>query len=146
MVKIDAQLIGIFFIILNVFILLVLVPLPILVGIYVYKDAHIRRMDVAFWTLLSVLLPCLIGFIIFLFARNKYPSDYCPKCDSVIKADWQTCPVCAAPLPQQENSQLFTQKQLKKHGLLAGAIFLSLLTMFTLAILFLSDTYIYSIM
>ena len=163
----EMQIIGIIFIFLNVLILFLLVPLPILVGVYVYKDAHHRRMDVAFWTILSVLLPCLIGFIIYLFARGKYTSplcpqcnepvqqscsacphcgftlkDTCPQCGTVVEADWQNCPVCSGQLPEQRKAVPLLQQKERLGWLVGGAILLSLLTMVTMAILFLSNTYI----
>lgn len=105
-----------------------IIAIPILIGVYVYRDAAGRGMNAALWTLIAVLAPALVGFIIYLLVRGSYsdlqcPScantiieQYvvCPKCGAKLKAscsncglpvesDWTVCPKCAAQLPQQTN-------------------------------------------
>lgn len=41
-----------------------LICIPVLVGVYVYRDANSRGMNAALWTLIAILAPALIGFII----------------------------------------------------------------------------------
>lgn len=38
--------------------------IPVLIGVYVYQDASDRGMNSVLWTLVAVLAPSLIGFII----------------------------------------------------------------------------------
>ena len=59
------------------FFLMIIVALlvPILVGIYVYRDAKTRNMDALLWTLVSMLIPGLLGLIIYLIIRNNYTNQ-----------------------------------------------------------------------
>ena len=57
----------------------VIVLLPILVGIYVFRDAKSRGMNAAMWTLIAILVPSLIGFIIYLLVRGSYSNRRCPQ-------------------------------------------------------------------
>ena len=45
-------------------VLLVLLLIPILIGVYVYRDAKRRQMNAVVWTLVAMLAPTFIGFII----------------------------------------------------------------------------------
>ena len=100
--------------------------IPILIGVYVYRDAARRGMNAALWTLIALLAPTFIGLIIYLLVRSNY-SDLtcpacaervteqyvvCPKCGTKLKAScagcgfptepgWTVCPRCAVPLPEQ---------------------------------------------
>lgn len=48
------------------FMLMIIVALlPLLIGVYVYRDAKRRGMNAALWTLIAILAPSLIGFIIY---------------------------------------------------------------------------------
>ena len=111
----------------TVFMLMVLV-LPVLVGVYVYRDAKRRRMNAALWTLIAILAPSLIGFIIYLLIRGNYSNlkcprcgtgvteqyvvcpkcgvkfhPSCPNCSTPVEADWKVCPKCAQPLPSMQD-------------------------------------------
>lgn len=111
--------------IIPILILLVL-GVPILIGVYVYRDATQRDMNALLWTLIAVFAPSLIGFIIYLIVRGNY-SDLrcshcgipvteqyvvcpkcgvklkpsCPNCSTPVEPDWKLCPRCASPLPEQ---------------------------------------------
>lgn len=113
------------FIILLILVLLVL-GIPILIGVYVYRDATRRGMNALLWTLVAVFAPSLIGFIIYLIVRGNY-SDLkcpqcgtpvteqyvvcpkcgvklktsCPNCSAPVELDWKLCPRCASTLPEQ---------------------------------------------
>ena len=55
------------------FMLMIIVALlPLLIGVYVYRDAKRRGMNAALWTLIAILAPSLIGFIIYLLVRGNY--------------------------------------------------------------------------
>lgn len=102
--------------------------LPILVGVYVYRDAKRRNMNAPLWTIIAILAPSLIGFIIYLLVRGNYSNLKCPRCDATVaehyvvcpkcgaklkpscpncstpvELDWTICPKCAQPLPEIQN-------------------------------------------
>lgn len=53
------------------FIVIAIITIPIIIGHYVYKDATSHNMKALTWALIAALVPSLIGFIIYLFVRNK---------------------------------------------------------------------------
>lgn len=121
--------------------LAVLIVVPILVGVYVFRDASRRGMNAALWTLIAVLVPILVGFIIYLLVRGNYPDlkcpqcgtqvreSYvscpqcgarlkasCPNCSAPVEPDWKVCPRCASPL-SQDSSNIQTPVRKKDRGL-----------------------------
>lgn len=89
-------------VIVNLVVLLVLLgvglALPIAIGVYVYRDATRRGMNAAMWTLIALLAPSLIGFIIYLLIRGSYSDLECPNCKTPIKEDYVRCPKCGSKL------------------------------------------------
>lgn len=71
---------------------------PILIGVYVYRDAKRRGMNALVWTLIALFAPSLIGFIIYLLVRNSYSDLECPCCQTTIKDEYVLCPKCGAKL------------------------------------------------
>ena len=71
---------------------------PILIGVYVYRDAKRRGMNALVWTLIALFAPSLIGFIIYLLVRNSYSDLECPRCQTTIKDEYVLCPKCGAKL------------------------------------------------
>lgn len=109
-------------------IMLVVLCVPILIGVYVYRDAERRGMNGLLWALVAVFVPLLIGLIIYLLVRGNYSELKCPRCSAPVKEeytvcpscgaklrpscpncsapvepDWKVCPKCAQPLPEVEN-------------------------------------------
>jgi len=88
--------------ILSIFNLLILLSVflivPILIGVYVYRDANRRGMNALVWTLITLFAPSLIGFIIYLLVRSSYSDLECPKCGTTIKEEYVLCPKCGAKL------------------------------------------------
>lgn len=103
--------------------LAVFLVIPVLIGVYVYRDARRRGMNAVLWTLIAVIAPALVGFIIYLLVRGGYPDLECPQCGggvteryvvcphcgarlrcacpscaAPVEPDWKVCPHCAAPL------------------------------------------------
>lgn len=72
--------------------------LPILIGVYVYRDASSRGMNAPLWTLIAILSPALIGFIVYLIARNDQTSLECPSCRASVKESYAVCPSCGTQL------------------------------------------------
>lgn len=99
---------------------------PVAAGIYVYRDARRRQMNAVLWTVVAILVPGLIGFVIYLLVRGNY-SDLrcpncqtpvqknfaicpncgtrlrpsCPNCAASVELEWKVCPFCTQPLPEQ---------------------------------------------
>ena len=83
----------------NLLILLsVFLIVPILIGVYVYRDANRRGMNALVWTLIALIAPSLIGFIIYLLVRSSYSDLECPRCQTAIKEEYVLCPKCGAKL------------------------------------------------
>ena len=82
-----------------VFMLMIIVALlPLLIGVYVYRDAKRRGMNAVLWTLIAILAPSLIGFIIYLLVRGNYSNLKCPRCDAMVTEQYVVCPKCGAKL------------------------------------------------
>lgn len=83
----------------NVLILMsVVILIPVLVGVYVYRDSKRRGMNAVLWTLIAIIAPSLIGFIIYLLVRGNYSNLRCPQCDTPINDQYVVCPKCGAKL------------------------------------------------
>lgn len=80
------------------FVLAALLTVPVLIGVYVYRDASRRGMNAALWTLVAVAAPGLIGFIIYLLIRGNYPDLQCPRCAEPVSEQYAVCPHCGATL------------------------------------------------
>ncbi|MBQ8827856.1 MAG: zinc ribbon domain-containing protein [Clostridia bacterium] len=148
-------------------ILIIAAIIPIIIGIYVYRDAKQRSMNVALWTLVAIFAPALIGFIIYLLVRGSYSDIKCPQCKTSIKEeyvicpkcgaklrpsclscaapveyDWKHCPKCTQPLPEHYENisvpQRTEDKSLRK--ILAAVIIISILLIVMLIFMFSSVT------
>ncbi len=76
----------------------VILIVPILIGVYVYRDATRRGMNAIVWTLIALFAPSLIGFIIYLLVRSSYSDLECPRCQTTVKDEYVLCPKCGAKL------------------------------------------------
>jgi DNA-directed RNA polymerase subunit RPC12/RpoP len=111
-------------------VLILILALIISIGVFVYKDAPKHGMDPVIWTLISVLVPNLIGFIIYLVVRSgkkeelkcsscgkTVDSEYvkcpycgnrlkgtCSNCGKAVNQDWESCPYCSTNI-DKSNSQ-----------------------------------------
>lgn len=74
------------------------IAIPAAIGIYVYRDAKRRGMNAALWTLIALLAPSLVGFIIYLIVRGNYSDMECPNCQTPVKEEYVRCPKCGAKL------------------------------------------------
>ena len=64
----------------------------LLVG-YVYADAGRRGMPAIVWTLLAMMVPNCVGFVLY-FLLRKPITRVCPHCQSGIAPDFPFCPRC----------------------------------------------------
>ncbi|MBE6759947.1 MAG: zinc ribbon domain-containing protein [Ruminococcaceae bacterium] len=94
---------GVAAIVYPIFILcaLLLLIIPVVMGIYIYRDAKKRGMNAPLWTLLGVLAPGFIGLIIYLIVRGDHPDLQCPACSKPVSADFSVCPYCGAMLKEK---------------------------------------------
>jgi putative effector of murein hydrolase LrgA (UPF0299 family) len=69
----------------------------ILVAGYVNRDAKRRGMNSLVWTLLVILIPNGIGFIIYFLTRQPLLLR-CPQCSAQVKAGFAYCPRCSYKL------------------------------------------------
>jgi hypothetical protein len=64
---------------------------------YINRDAKRRGMHSALWTLLAILVPYLIGVIIYFLLREPLPFS-CPQCGAVVGARLNYCSACGYSL------------------------------------------------
>ena len=70
------------------------VAVPLIIGVYVYKDAAGRGMPALPWALVAAFVPFCIGLIIYLFMRTDQVGRTCPRCHRPFAAHLSTCPNC----------------------------------------------------
>lgn len=78
--------------------LIILLMVPVLIGVYVFCDAKHRKMNAVGWTLIAVIAPAFVGFIIYLVVRNDYSDLECPVCHMQVKKEYTVCPGCGVKL------------------------------------------------
>jgi len=71
-----------------------LAALPTIVGMYVYRNARSNGMNSKKWSILSALLPCFSGFIIYLLVRRNVQSVECHNCGTPVEESTTICPGC----------------------------------------------------
>lgn len=84
--------------VMTLLIALIVLTIPVLIGVYVYRDAKRRGMNAVLWTLVAVIAPALVGFIIYLLVRNGYSDLECPRCGTPVMEQYVVCPQCGAKL------------------------------------------------
>jgi len=65
----------------------------VLLAGYVYGDAKRRNMRAVMWTLLALLIPNAIGFIVYFIMRESLMSA-CPHCGGAVREHFAFCPHC----------------------------------------------------
>lgn len=78
--------------------LAIFIGIPVLIGVYVYRDAKDRGMNAALWTLIAMCAPALIGFIVYLIVRGSYSDMKCPQCKTAVTEHYISCPNCGTKL------------------------------------------------
>lgn len=79
-------------------VLAIIIVVPFIVGVYVYRDARQRGMNAVLWALVAAVAPTLIGLIVYLLVRGNYSDLRCPKCDTPVKEQFVICPKCGTKL------------------------------------------------
>ena len=72
--------------------------IPLLIGVYVYRDARAREMPAALWAVVAALCPAFIGLVVYLLARTGRSALRCPGCGGPVRESFALCPRCGAPL------------------------------------------------
>ena len=81
-----------FQILISLFPATIIAVLILMIG-YVNRDAGRRGMSRTLWTLIVILVPNAIGFILYFLLRNPIRTQ-CPKCGSVVDPRANYCPNC----------------------------------------------------
>jgi hypothetical protein len=68
----------------------------LLIG-FVYVDAKRRGMRYVVWTWLAIVIPDMIGVILYFILRDPMPTP-CPKCGKLVAQSFSFCPDCATEL------------------------------------------------
>lgn len=143
--------------------LVVMICVWVLPGVYVYRDAKDRGMQAVLWTLIAVVTPGMIGFIIYLVVRGNYSNlrcpacgervkeqyvvcpgcgrklrSLCPSCSAPVESGWKVCPWCAAPLPEKftDVTEPVRQRDRGLGKILAAVILIPLLLLVVLLLNF----------
>lgn len=74
------------------------IVIPVIIGIYVYRDANRRGMNATLWTLIAVLAPTFIGLIVYLVVRADQTALQCPNCQKPVTEKFTVCPHCGTSL------------------------------------------------
>ena len=80
------------------FVMLLVLSVPVIIGVYVYRDAKRRGMNEILWALAAALVPSFIGLLIYLIVRGNYSDLRCPKCETPVTEQYVICPKCGARL------------------------------------------------
>lgn len=82
------------------FMLLALVILPVCIAVFVYRDARSRGMPGVLWAVVALLVPGLVGLLIYLVVRGNYSALRCAACGGAVRQEYAVCPHCGAKLHQ----------------------------------------------
>lgn len=95
-----SRLIGLFVGLLCLAIPLLLLAAWISSLVWVYKDAGKRGMSPWLWTLIVLLVPSFIGYVIYFLARSNSDCSVvrCRNCGNSIDSSSNVCPYCGKPL------------------------------------------------
>ena len=80
------------------FVMLLVLAVPVIIGVYVYRDAKRRGMNEILWALAAALVPSFIGLLIYLIVRGNYSDLRCPRCETPVTEQYVVCPKCGAKL------------------------------------------------
>lgn len=81
-------------------VMLLMLALAICVAVFVYKDAASRGMPGILWAAVALLVPGLVGLLIYLVVRGNYSALRCAACGGPVKEQYMVCPHCGAKLRQ----------------------------------------------
>lgn len=94
----------------------------ILIGIWTYRDAKIRGLDAVLWTVIVILVPNLIGLVIYLLVGRKSQQIQCPNCNAKAEMGHNQCYNCGAVIPQEYKNYIQQKHQHSAKSLIAPLI------------------------
>ena len=94
------------------FLILIFLVIPVLICVFVYRDARSRGMNAALWTIVVLFAPLFVGLIVYLIVREGTSAARCPGCGERVAEDFAVCPQCGMRLQGQcPNCGFFVQPQ-----------------------------------
>lgn len=90
------------FIFLGLFLVCMILTI-IFLGLWVYRDAKNRGLNAAMWTAIVILVPNLIGLIIYFLIGRKQVIIKCNKCSADIPESSKYCCNCGSEVTKLEN-------------------------------------------
>lgn len=85
-------------------------------GVWTYRDARARGLEAGMWTAIVVLVPNLIGFLLYLLIARKQHKAMCPTCGQNTEASKPFCSNCGADMRDYQNSAHLPLTTGKKTG------------------------------
>lgn len=73
-------------------------PFMLMTGVYTYRDAKCCGRNPIKWTLISLLGPCLFGFVIYLLTRDPNRVLECAICEAPVRTSDTVCAKCGTAL------------------------------------------------
>lgn len=67
-------------------------------GIWTYRDAKSRGLEAGLWTVIVLLMPNLLGFLLYFLVGRKHRKISCPVCNSLTEPDKAYCSSCGTRL------------------------------------------------
>ncbi len=73
-----------------------------LIAVWVYRDAKSRGLEAGVWTLVVVLVPSLLGLLLYFLVGRKESRRPCSGCGKPVPVRSTFCGYCGAQLPQED--------------------------------------------
>lgn len=75
-----------------------------LMAMWVYRDAKSRGLEAGVWTLVVVLVPSLMGLLLYLLVGRRESRRLCPACGAMVPETNAFCGYCGAELSREEGA------------------------------------------
>ncbi len=87
-------------------------------GIWVYRDAKSRGINAKMWTAVVLLVPNLMGLVIYFFVGRKQAKVQCLGCGSSVDTNSVFCPICGQKMYEQNvqnsNEDIYNSQQMQQ--------------------------------
>ncbi|MHA7964973.1 hypothetical protein ACX93W_12590 [Paenibacillus sp. CAU 1782] len=85
-------------------------------GVWTYRDARARGLEAGMWTAIVVLVPNLLGFLLYMLIARKQHKVLCPSCSQKTEASKPFCSNCGSNLCDHQDMTNFAAASVKKTG------------------------------
>lgn len=102
----------------------------IFLGIWVYKDAKSRGLDAGKWTAIVVLVPNLIGLIIYFIIGRNEEQIQCDSCNSNVQVKSKYCMNCGKEINKSDNYYMKDGRSTKRFLIGFIVLFIAMLIVF----------------